>query len=231
MAARELDPRYIEKEEDIISYALFAGPALEYFKWRSLPAEDRPPIPADLELKKEQGEASREAPPPPVPPEAMLAPEDYQALQALLDKVQTMNLTEFTVRRHDRCISMKADGSAVARTEPAVEAQAPAPAAPAPKPAAPAPRPEPAKPEPTAPAAATINAPLNGTFYLSAKPGQPPLVKEGDTVKAGSTVCIVEAMKLFNEIKAASNCRILKVLRQSGEVVRKEQPLFEIEVL
>ncbi|MCX7591499.1 MAG: biotin/lipoyl-binding protein [Kiritimatiellae bacterium] len=70
---------------------------------------------------------------------------------------------------------------------------------------------------------------MNGTFYTAPAPDKEPFVKEGDTVKAGDQVCIVEAMKLFNPIRAACDCRIVRLLVKHGAPVTKGQPLMEIE--
>ncbi len=236
-ATHNAPPTLIQSEEDILSFCLFPEPALEYFKWRALPVEERPPIPADLEAKSDQKE-EKPSPHPPPPPSPMLAPEDYAALHALLDKVQALGLSEFTVRKQDREISLKATvpfaatpaappaPSEINRTPP-TETKA---------------NPESEKPAAAAQAAApvetkaavsgpTINAPIAGTFYITQGPGKPPLCKEGDTIKAGDPVCIVEAMKLFNPIKAPCPCRIVKILCKPGEAVKKEQPLIQIEKL
>jgi acetyl-CoA carboxylase biotin carboxyl carrier protein len=77
----------------------------------------------------------------------------------------------------------------------------------------------------------TINAPFVGTFYTTGGPGKPKFTEEGKTVKAGETVCIVEAMKLFNEIKAPVNCKIIKFLLAEGQSVQKDQPLIAIEAI
>jgi biotin carboxyl carrier protein len=74
-----------------------------------------------------------------------------------------------------------------------------------------------------------INAPLSGTFYTSPGPDKEVFVTPGDEVTVGKTVCIVEAMKLFNEIKAPCNCRIVQFLAAHGDTVQKEQPLVKIE--
>jgi len=233
-ATHSAPPNMIKTEEDILSYCLFPGPALDYFKWRALPEDQRPPIPADIEAESDKAErngrdgAPAAAPPPP----AMLATEDYSALHALLDRVQALGLAEFTVRKDDRVISIKGNGTAAA---PAPAAPAAGAASAAPTPAAKKETPPAAKaattppappPEPDRPA---IKAPIAGTFYLTQGPGKPPLVKEGDTVKAGDPVCIVEAMKLFNPITAPFACKIVKILCAAGETVKKEQPLIQVE--
>ena len=80
-----------------------------------------------------------------------------------------------------------------------------------------------------APTGPTIDAPLNGTFYRSAGPGKPELAKEGDKIAAGGSVCIVEAMKLFNAIKAEKPLTVVRFLVEHGAAVTKGQPLVEVK--
>jgi acetyl-CoA carboxylase biotin carboxyl carrier protein len=75
----------------------------------------------------------------------------------------------------------------------------------------------------------TITAPMVGTFYRAATPDAPPFVGEGDLVETGQTVCIIEAMKLFNEIQSEVNGRVTKVLVENGAPVEYGQPLFLID--
>lgn len=74
----------------------------------------------------------------------------------------------------------------------------------------------------------TINSPIVGVFYSSLSPEALPFVGEGDIVSAGQTVCIVEAMKLMNEIQAETKCKILKVLVPNGQGIQVNEPLFLI---
>jgi len=74
-----------------------------------------------------------------------------------------------------------------------------------------------------------IVAPMVGTFYRAPKPDVPPFVNEGDDVHAGQTVCILEAMKLFNEITSDVNGRIARVLVDNGAPVEYGQPLFLVD--
>ena len=76
--------------------------------------------------------------------------------------------------------------------------------------------------------AAVIRSPMVGTFYTSASPDQPPFVKIGDQVGPETTVCIVEAMKVFNEIPAECSGRIVALLAQNGDAVEFNQPLFRV---
>lgn len=75
----------------------------------------------------------------------------------------------------------------------------------------------------------TISTPITGVFYRSSSPQSPPFVKEGETVNASSTLCIVEAMKVMNEIKAEMQCKIIKILVENGKPVTLGQGLFEVE--
>lgn len=74
-----------------------------------------------------------------------------------------------------------------------------------------------------------ITAPMVGTFYKSSAPGNPAFVEVGMNVSAGDTLCIIEAMKLMNEVKATKNCKITKILVENGQTVKKGDKLFEIE--
>ncbi len=113
-----------------------------------------------------------------------------------------------------------------------VQATAPAPAA---LPVAPAALPASA-PEAKAPAVEaaasnliTIKSPMIGTFYRSSSPDKPAFINVGDEVKAGKTVCIIEAMKLFNEIESEVSGKIVKVLVDNATPVEYDQPLFLVE--
>ncbi len=108
---------------------------------------------------------------------------------------------------------------------PAAPGNGPAavPAAPVPA-AAPAPAPAPEK-------GATIDAPLVGTFYTASSPDAQPFVQVGDRVKKGQTVCILEAMKMINEIPAPRDCVIEEVLVQNQALVGFGDPLFRVREL
>jgi len=77
----------------------------------------------------------------------------------------------------------------------------------------------------------TVNSPIVGTFYAASSPGEAPFVSSGSKVKKGDTLCIVEAMKLMNEIEADEDMEILEVLVQNGQMVEFGQPLFAIRKL
>ena len=231
-ATEGVDPKLIKKEEDIISYCLFPEVALDYFKWRALPADQRPPIPADVELSKQKiAEKPIEAAATPATP--FLGRSDYESISQLIDKVSTLNFSQITIQHGGSTISINASGvhsaplaassAAPAAASTAQEATAPSSTANTPAPAAVAPA--------AAPTGPSVDAPLNGTFYRSPGPGKPEFVKEGDEVAEGATVCIVEAMKLFNPIKAPYKCKIVKLLIEHGKPVKKGEPMISIQKL
>jgi acetyl-CoA carboxylase biotin carboxyl carrier protein len=76
-----------------------------------------------------------------------------------------------------------------------------------------------------------ITSPMVGTFYVAPSPDSPPFVKEGDKVRKGDTLCILEAMKIMNELEAEFECRILEILVKDGEPVEYDKPLFRVEKL
>jgi len=77
----------------------------------------------------------------------------------------------------------------------------------------------------------TIKAPIVGNFYRASSPDSDVYVKEGDIAKKGQTLCILEAMKMMNELESDCECKILEILVNSGELVEFDQPLFKVEVI
>ena len=98
-----------------------------------------------------------------------------------------------------------------------------------PAPAAPAPVALPPAAEPPAETGHVVKSPMVGTFYRTASPGAEPFVEVGSVVKAGEPICIIEAMKIMNEIEADSAGTIRKILCENGQAVEFGQPLFIIE--
>jgi acetyl-CoA carboxylase biotin carboxyl carrier protein len=86
-------------------------------------------------------------------------------------------------------------------------------------------------PAPVSTTLVTVEAPMVGTFYRAPSPGSEPYVREGDTIKQGQTLCIIEAMKLMNEIESRLDGRIVKVVADNGQPVEYGQPLFLLEPL
>ena len=74
-----------------------------------------------------------------------------------------------------------------------------------------------------------IKSPMIGTFYRSPNPESDPFIKKGETIKSGQTICIIEAMKLFNEIESEISGKVVKIIANDSSPVEFDQPLFEIE--
>ncbi len=74
----------------------------------------------------------------------------------------------------------------------------------------------------------SIDSPMVGIIYLTPKPSSPPFAKKGQKIKKGDTICLIEAMKTFNEIKSDRDCTIKSIMVKNGEAVEFGQPLFEI---
>jgi acetyl-CoA carboxylase biotin carboxyl carrier protein len=165
---------------------------------------------------------------------------DFNQIQELIRMMSKYKLSEFSLKEGDFKLVIRnqvpAEGGvavpvvvqAPPQAVPAPPPPAPAPAAPAPKAEA-APAPAPANDSADNPAYKQIKSPMVGTFYRSASPDKPPFVKVGDTVDVGSKVCIIEAMKLFNEIESELKGKIVKVLVEDASPVEYDQPLFLID--
>ncbi len=222
-ATESIDPKLIRSEEDILSFCLFPEPALAFFQWREMPPAERPPIPADLEERKQQPGTA--APEPAKPGKPLMAPADYTALQGLLATVNQLGIVELTIRRPDAAVTLKAAGASAATAAPV------APLAAVPAPAEPVVAPAPAPATEAKSDLPTIVAPLNGTFYRTPGLNKPPLVEEGGRAKLGDPICIIEAMKLFNQIKVERDCKIVKFLVPHGAAVQKGQPFVAVEYL
>ena len=90
---------------------------------------------------------------------------------------------------------------------------------------------EPASAPPVTNGYVRVEAPMVGTFYRASQPGAPPFVEEGDIVEIGQTLCILEAMKLMNEIKSEQEARVRRILVENEQAVEYGQVLFELEPL
>lgn len=155
---------------------------------------------------------------------------EFKQIQELLKAVNKSTISELSIKDGDFEITIKQATTEALAMPVAQYAPIAAPmAAPAPAPVAAAPA------APAAPAAApsanekVIKSPMIGTFYRSSAPDKPPFVGVGDDIKAGDVVCIVEAMKLFNEIESEVSGKIVKVLVDDGTPVEYDQPLFIVE--
>ncbi|MFC6224350.1 acetyl-CoA carboxylase biotin carboxyl carrier protein [Hymenobacter artigasi] len=150
-------------------------------------------------------------------------------LQELLDFIAKSGLNKVNIETEEFKISVQRDPNTKhVTTIAAPMAHAPAPAAPAPA-AAPVAAPATAATETPAGNYKPLKAPMIGTFYRSSGPDSPAFVQVGDMVEKGQVICIIEAMKLFNEIEAEESGRIVKALVDNATPVEYDQPLFLIE--
>ena len=162
----------------------------------------------------------------------MNEPMNLTQIQDLIKFVAKSGVSEVEIEQKDFKITIKTPAG---KKEVQVIA-APAPTYAASPPAA-AVAPAPAAAAPAAPVAApatdakyiTIKAPMIGTFYRAAGPGKPVFVNVGDEVKKGKPICIIEAMKLFNEIESDVDGKIVKVLVDDAKPVEYDQPLFLVD--
>ena len=150
---------------------------------------------------------------------------DLRKLKKLIDLVQESGIAELEITEGEEKVRISRSGSAVQTAMMAMpQATTMLTAAPAAAAAAPAAAPEvPAEPE-----GHVVKSPMVGTFYRSSAPGAKPFVEIGQTVNAGDTLCIIEAMKLLNEIEADQGGVIKTVLVENGQPVEYGQPLFLI---
>jgi acetyl-CoA carboxylase biotin carboxyl carrier protein len=152
---------------------------------------------------------------------------NQKEIKDLIEFLVEKDIAEFELERGDVKIRIKRPHSVVAASYPA-----PYPAsAPSPVPPVTAAPPAPAVPAPAAEGEEgvdIIKSPIVGTFYEASSPGSPAFVREGDTVVVGQVLCIVEAMKLMNEIESETAGKILKILVSNGQPVEYGQPLFKI---
>jgi len=154
---------------------------------------------------------------------------DIKQIQDLIRFVAKSGVNEVAIEQNDFKITIKTNQAPTYVTANVGEA---APAA------APAPVSAPAPAAEAAPAAApaldtskyiTVRSPMIGTFYRSSTPEKPLFVNVGDEIKPGTVLCIIEAMKLFNEIESEVSGRIVKILADNASPVEYDQPLFLVE--
>jgi acetyl-CoA carboxylase biotin carboxyl carrier protein len=153
---------------------------------------------------------------------------DLRKIKKLIDLLEESNLAELEIKEGEEVVRLSRvpkGGITVAAAPAPVHVPAPAPAAPAP---AAAPAAESAEPGSNLPAGTVVKAPMVGTFYASASPGAAAFVKVGQQVKAGETLGIIEAMKMFNQIEAEVSGEVKAILVENGQPVEFDQPMFVI---
>lgn len=159
---------------------------------------------------------------------------DIHKIAKLIELVSNSDVSEINLKQGEEELKITRQKEVVQAVQSVVAAapiaQAPviAPQAPAQAPAAPAPAAAPAA-SATPNEAKLMKSPMVGTFYRSASPTAAPFVEEGQAVKEGDTLCIIEAMKMMNQIQADRAGVIKKILVENGSTVEFDQPLFEFE--
>ena len=154
---------------------------------------------------------------------------DLRKLKSLIDLVKESGIAELEITEGEEKVRIcrQAPGGGPVIMAPGVQPMsyaapaAPMPGAPAAAPAAPAPAPEPKGHQ--------LKSPMVGTFYRAPSPGAPPFVEVGQSVTKGQTLCIIEAMKLLNEIESDASGTVKAILVENGQPVEYGQPLFTIE--
>ena len=149
---------------------------------------------------------------------------DIRKVKKLIELLEQSNINELEINEGDESVRISRGATAVTYA---------APPAPAPLAAAPAPVPAPATVEAAAPASEelsghAVKSPMVGTFYASPAPDSPPFVTVGQTVAAGDVICIIEAMKMMNQIEADKAGTIGAILIEDGEAVEFDQPIVTI---
>ena len=148
---------------------------------------------------------------------------DLRKLKTLIDLVSESNVSELEITEAEGKVRIVKSGATVVHQ---YAGAAPAAAAPAAAPVAAAVAELPAPVQPTG---HTVKSPMVGTFYRASSPGAKAFVEVGSVVKEGETICIVEAMKILNEIEADKSGTVTKVMCDNGQAVEYGQPLFVIE--
>ncbi|MBO9646040.1 MAG: acetyl-CoA carboxylase biotin carboxyl carrier protein [Pseudacidovorax sp.] len=153
---------------------------------------------------------------------------DLRKLKTLIDLVSESNISELEITEAEGKVRIVKGGTAAAAVQyvQALPAAAAAPVAAAVPAAAAAPA---AATAAAAPQGHVVKSPMVGTFYRSSSPGATPFVEVGAQVKEGDTICIIEAMKILNEIEADKAGTITQILGENGQAVEYGQPLFIIE--
>ncbi|RJP27028.1 MAG: pyruvate carboxylase subunit B [Actinobacteria bacterium] len=200
-AKRELNPDLVEKEEDFISYAIFPDIALKFFRWRKNPVIDDEDAPLKQMEKRER----------------MFL--DGSSIEDLTESLAVMVSEGVSQALQNLSITVSLGGASTGEAYAATPASAPARGGPA------------ARVDREELGKLMVRSPMVGTFYATPSPGAPPYVQEGDAVEEGQTLCLIEVMKLFNEIPSPTAGRVKRILARHGEGVEYDEIIMEIEPL
>lgn len=159
---------------------------------------------------------------------------DLKYIQELIKAVNKSELSELSIKDGEFEITIKqtpAGGGETIVNYPIQHVAGPQyMSAPAPQTAAPVAETSAPPPAPVSDKLVTVKSPMIGTFYRSPKPGEPPFISVGDSISAGEPICIIEAMKLFNEIESEVSGKVVKILADDASPVEYDQPLFLVEI-
>ena len=150
---------------------------------------------------------------------------DIRKVKKLIELLEESDVAEIEIHEGEESVRISRTSSAAPI---AMAAPAAAPAAPAAAPAAAA-APSPAAATEREPEGHIIRSPMVGTFYRAPSPGAKPFVDEGQAVSTGETLCIIEAMKILNQIETDKSGKVIKILVENGQPVEYNEPLFVIE--
>ena len=142
---------------------------------------------------------------------------DIRKVKKLIELLEESNIAEIEIHEGEESVRISRAGTLAAPAPAPLAALAPAAAEPA------------SAPEDDTPAGHAVRSPMVGTFYRAPTPGAKPFVTEGQTVNAGDTLCIIEAMKILNQIESDKSGKVIKIVVENGQPVEYDQPLFIIE--
>lgn len=155
---------------------------------------------------------------------------DFKQIQELIKLINSSNIGEVSVEQKDFKITIKQKEERVTQIMAApIQQQLPAQPLPSQTPQPSSPPPPTEKAADTNSNTITIKSPMIGTFYRRPSPDKPNFVEVGDDVSVGKVVCIIEAMKLFNEIESEVSGRVVKILVEDSSPVEYDQPLFLVQ--
>ena len=153
---------------------------------------------------------------------------DIRKVKKLIELLEESGIAEIEIHEGEESVRISR-GSTITAPQ-AINVSAPAPAAPATVPVnTPTTVPDTSSSDDYADEGHVITSPMVGIFYTSPSPEEPAFIEKGQTVKAGDVICIIEAMKIMNQIEADTDGKLVRVLAENGEAVEYGQPLFVIE--
>lgn len=157
---------------------------------------------------------------------------DIRKIKKLIELLEESGLSELEIHEGEESVRLSRQPQGAPAQHAYYAAPPQAPAAPPAGPAEGAARPSPAAGEEEGaglPPGTVVRSPMVGTYYNAPSPDAEPFISEGDEVQAGDTLCMIEAMKMFNQIEAEVSGRVVAILAENGQPVEYDQPLFVIE--